>query len=128
MNKKYYIIDASKSPLGRIATQAAVLLRGKNQPTFAAHINPNQVVIITNADSVYLTGTKEESKRYYRHSGYPGGIKETTFKELKEKEYFLVGTGLENAKDVESICFAKKAALILGNEGSGIKQSRRSFI
>lgn len=86
MNKKYYIIDASKSPLGRIATQAAVLLRGKNQPTFAAHINPNQVVIITNADSVYLTGTKEESKRYYRHSGYPGGIKETTFKELKEKD------------------------------------------
>ena len=86
MEKKYYILDAGKAPLGRVATKAASLLRGKNLPQFAPNINPNQVVIIINSDILYLTGNKEESKRYYRHSGHPGGIKETNFLELKEKD------------------------------------------
>jgi len=86
MEKKYYQIDASSAPLGRIATQAAVLLRGKNDPNFMPNVNPGNIVIIINSDQLYLTGNKELSKRYYRHSGYPGGIKETSFKVMKEND------------------------------------------
>ncbi|MFA5157759.1 MAG: 50S ribosomal protein L13 [Patescibacteria group bacterium] len=86
MEKKYYLIDASSAPLGRIATQAAVLLRGKNDPNFMPNVNSGNVVIVINSDQLYLTGNKELSKRYYRHSGYPGGIKETYFKVMKEND------------------------------------------
>jgi len=84
--KKYYLIDASKKPLGRIATQAAVLLLGKNDPNYAPNIVANHLIIIINSDKLYLTGTKELSKKYYRHSGYPGGIKETDFADLKKTD------------------------------------------
>ena len=84
--KKYYLIDASKKPLGRIATQAAVLLTGKNDPNYAPNVIANQIVVVINSDKLYLTGNKELSKRYYRHSGYPGGIKETQFADLKKTD------------------------------------------
>jgi len=83
---KYYLIDASKKPLGRVATQAAVLLMGKNDPNYAANVVAKSLVIIINSDKLYLTGTKELSKKYYRHSGYPGGIKETDFADLKKSD------------------------------------------
>lgn len=86
MNTKYYLIDASKAPLGRIATGAAVLLMGKNDPNYAPNIVANHLVIITNSDKLYLSGTKELSKKYYRHSGYHGGIKETDFADLKKSD------------------------------------------
>jgi len=83
---KYYLIDASTAPLGRIATQAAVLLMGKNDPNYAPNIVASHIVLIVNSDKLFLTGTKELSKKYYRHSGYPGGIKETDFADLKKTD------------------------------------------
>jgi len=83
---RYYLIDASKKPLGRIATQAATLLMGKNDPNYAPNIVAKSLVVIINSDKLYLTGTKELSKKYYRHSGYPGGIKETDFADLKKTD------------------------------------------
>ncbi|MEI6144556.1 MAG: 50S ribosomal protein L13 [Candidatus Berkelbacteria bacterium] len=86
MDMKYYLIDASTAPLGRIATQAAVLLMGKNDPNYAPNIVASHIVLIVNSDKLFLTGTKELSKKYYRHSGYPGGIKETDFADLKKTD------------------------------------------
>jgi len=81
----YYLIDAGKKPLGRIATQAAVLLRGKNLINFQPNIVPKNIVIVINADKIYLSGTKNDSKRYHQYSGFHGGIKTKTFKELKSE-------------------------------------------
>ncbi|MCX6810877.1 MAG: 50S ribosomal protein L13 [Candidatus Berkelbacteria bacterium] len=86
MDTKYYLIDASKLPLGRFSTQAAFLLMGKNDPNYAPNVVANNVVIIINSDKLYLTGTKELSKKYYRHSGYPGGIKERDFADMKKSD------------------------------------------
>jgi large subunit ribosomal protein L13 len=85
-NMKYYLLDASNAPLGRIATQAATFLMGKNDPEYAPNVIANHIVVIINSDKLYLTGTKELSKKYYRHSGYPGGIKETDFANLKKSD------------------------------------------
>lgn len=86
METKYYLIDASQSPLGRISTRVAVLLMGKNDPNYAPNVVADNIVIIINSDKLFLTGTKELSKKYYRHSGYPGGIKETDFADLKKTD------------------------------------------
>jgi len=84
--KKYFIIDAKSKPLGRISTQVAVLLMGKNDPKFAANVVANNIVVVINAKDVFLTGTKELSKRYYHYSGFHGGIKEKSFLELKKND------------------------------------------
>jgi large subunit ribosomal protein L13 len=83
-DKKYYVIDAKAKPLGRISTKVASLLMGKNDPNFAPNVVPNNIVVVINAKDVYLTGTKELSKRYFHHSGFHGGIKEKSFSELKK--------------------------------------------
>jgi len=83
--KNYYLIDASKQPLGRIATKVASLLTGKNLVNFRPNIVPQNIVIVTNASKIYLSGTKNDSKRYQRYSGYHGGLKTETFKELKSE-------------------------------------------
>ena len=86
MNEKIYIIDAKKLPLGRTATMAAELLRGKNLPNFRPNVLPNATVLVVNAKDVFLSGTKELSKQYFHYSGYHGGIKMIKFSELKEKD------------------------------------------
>lgn len=83
--KKYYLIDASLKPLGRTATRVANLLRNKNSASYKPNVIPQNIVIVVNAGKVFLTGTKELSKRYYHYSGYHGGLKTKTFSELKEK-------------------------------------------
>ena len=85
LKNEWLIIDATDVVLGRLATQAASLLRGKHKPTFAAHMDNGDFVIIINADKVALTGTKLLKKKAYRHSGYPGGLTATTYAELLEK-------------------------------------------
>ncbi len=75
----WVIIDAKDVVLGRLASHAAAILRGKNKPTFANHMDTGDFVIIVNADKVVLTGNKAEKKRAYRHSGYPGGIRFVTY-------------------------------------------------
>ena len=85
LNNEWLIIDATDVVLGRLATQAATLLRGKHKPTFAPHMDNGDFVIIINAEKIALTGTKLLNKKAYRHSGYPGGLTATTYAELLEK-------------------------------------------
>ena len=85
MYKRQVIIDAADVVLGRLASHAAAILRGKNKPTFTPHMDMGDFVIIINADKVALTGSKLAQKKAYRHSGYPGGLTATTYSELLEK-------------------------------------------
>jgi large subunit ribosomal protein L13 len=85
LNNEWLVIDATDVVLGRLAVQAATLLRGKHKPVFAPHLDNGDFVIIINAEKVALTGSKLEQKKAYRHSGYPGGLTATTYSELLEK-------------------------------------------
>jgi large subunit ribosomal protein L13 len=86
VTRVWHVIDASDVVLGRLATHAATLLRGKHKPTFAPHMDQGDFVIIINADKVALTGQKREQKNAYHHSGYPGGMKSTSYAELLAKD------------------------------------------
>lgn len=85
IQREWLVIDANDVVLGRLASQAAALLRGKHKPTFAPHVDTGDFVVIINADKVALTGQKLEQKKAYRHSGYPGGLTSVTYSELLEK-------------------------------------------
>lgn len=82
IEKKWYIIDAKGMTLGRLAARIAVILRGKNKPIFTLNVDTGDYVIVINAEGVRLTGNKLKQKIYYRHSGYPGGIKMITAEHL----------------------------------------------
>ena len=81
----WYVIDAEGKTLGKVATLAASVLRGKNKPTFTPHVDCGDNIIIINAEKVVLTGDKLNQKMYYNHSGYPGGLRERTAGVMKEK-------------------------------------------
>jgi large subunit ribosomal protein L13 len=83
--RKWYVIDASEATLGRVATKVATLLTGKGKPQFTQHIDTGDFVVIINAGNLQVTGNKMEDKMYYRHSGYPGGLKEASLKEVMAK-------------------------------------------
>ncbi len=85
VDRKWYVIDATNKPLGRVATLAATYLRGKHKPTFTPHIDCGDNIIIINAEKVLLTGNKEEKKIYYNHSMYQGGLRERTAKVMRER-------------------------------------------
>ena len=85
VKRDWYVIDAEGKALGRVASLAATYLRGKHKPTYTPHIPCGDNVIIINADKVRLTGNKLNDKMYYNHSGYPGGLRERTAKEMKER-------------------------------------------
>ena len=85
VTRTWHVIDATDVVLGRLASQTAVLLRGKHKPTFAPHVDTGDFVVIINADKVVLTGAKAEKKLAYRHSGFPGGLKSTSYTELLDK-------------------------------------------
>jgi large subunit ribosomal protein L13 len=85
VQRKWHVIDATDVVLGRLATQAATLLRGKHKPVFAPHVDTGDFVVIINAEKIALTGNKREQKLAYRHSGYPGGLRAVAYKDLLEK-------------------------------------------
>ncbi len=85
VDRKWYVIDAAGKPLGRVATQAAAILRGKHKTTYTPNVDCGDFVIVINAKDVVLTGNKKSQKMYHRHSGYPGGLKSTPYGELLEK-------------------------------------------
>ena len=85
VTREWVVIDATDVVLGRLASHAARILRGKNKPTFANHIDTGDFVIVVNAEKVALTGQKLQKKMAYRHSGYPGGLTATSYAELLEK-------------------------------------------
>jgi len=86
VSRDWYLVDADSKVLGRIATQIANILRGKNKPTFTPSVDTGDFVIVVNAEKIALTGNKLADKKYYRHSGFPGGIKEITAGKLIEKK------------------------------------------
>ena len=85
IQQSWHVIDAQDVVLGRLASHAATLLRGKHKPTFAPHVDTGDFVIIINAEKVALTGSKRQQKMDYRHSGYPGGLRATSYAELLEQ-------------------------------------------
>ena len=85
VKKDWYIIDAENAAVGRLASYISKVLRGKNKPTFNPHIDNGDFVVVTNIDKIKFTGKKLQNKKYYKHTGHPGGIKETTPAILREK-------------------------------------------
>lgn len=91
IERKWYVLDAEDKPLGKVAAEAATLLRGKHKPEFIPHVDCGDFVIVINADKVVLTGNKLEQKTYYHHTGYIGNLKEVKYSTLmKEKPEFVV--------------------------------------
>jgi len=86
VQRKWYIIDGEGKVLGRLAAEAARLLRGKHKPIFTPHVNTGDHIVIINAEKVILTGNKLSQKMYYRHSGYPGGLKATSYEKLMQNK------------------------------------------
>lgn len=86
VTRKWYVLDASEAPVGRLATVAANILTGKGKPSFTKHIDTGDYVIVVNADNLVVTGDKMEKKVYYRHSNYPGGLTETKLRHQMEKD------------------------------------------
>ena len=86
VQRKWYVVDAEGKTLGRMATEIATILRGKHKPTFTPHVDGGDFVVVVNADKVVLTGKKLDQKMYRYHTGYVGGLKEITYREMMEKK------------------------------------------
>ena len=86
VQRQWHVIDADDVVLGRLATQVAVLLRGKHKPTFAPHMDTGDFVVVVDAGNIALTGSKREQKMAYRHSGFPGGLTAVSYTQLLEKD------------------------------------------
>jgi len=86
VDRQWYVVDATDKTLGRLATRIAEVLRGKNKPTYTPHVDTGDFVVVINAEKIHLTGKKWEQKKYYRHSGFPGGIKEMTYGKLVQRK------------------------------------------
>jgi large subunit ribosomal protein L13 len=85
VKRTWYVVDGTDQTLGRLASQVATVLRGKHKPTFTPHVDCGDYVIIVNADKIKITGDQDEKKFYYSHSGYPGGLRVRSTKEMREK-------------------------------------------
>jgi len=85
VEKKWYVVDAEDQVVGRLATRVAMILRGKHKPIYTPHVDTGDFVVIVNADKVRFTGKKLDDKKYYHHTGYPGGIKMKTARQILEK-------------------------------------------
>jgi large subunit ribosomal protein L13 len=85
VERKWYVIDAEARTLGRLASEIARILRGKNKPQYTPHVDVGDFVVVVNADKIVVTGKKAEQKVYRRHSGYPGGMKETSYERMLER-------------------------------------------
>lgn len=90
IQERWYVVDAADRPLGRVATEIARVLRGKHRPEYSPHLSLGDHVIVINADKVHVSGAKREQKKYYRYSGYQGGLKIRTMNEVMDKDPTLV--------------------------------------
>ena len=81
ISREWYVVDAEGQTLGRLATQIATVLRGKNKPQYTAHVDTGDFVVVVNAEKIAVTGNKMDQKMYYKHSGFPGGLRERTLRE-----------------------------------------------
>ena len=85
VERSWYVVDAQGKTLGRLTSQIASILRGKHKPEYTPHVDCGDYVIVVNAEKIYVTGQKMSQKKYYRHSGYPGGLKEITLRDQLQK-------------------------------------------
>jgi large subunit ribosomal protein L13 len=85
IERQWYVVDAEGQTLGRLASEIAKILRGKHKPIYSPHLDTGDYVVVINAEKIHVTGRKMDQKIYYRHSGYPGGLKEVTLREQLEK-------------------------------------------
>ena len=85
VTRAWYVVDASDKVLGRLATEIATRLRGKHKPEFTPHVDTGDYIVVVNAQKIRVTGDKAENKKYYRHTTYPGGIRETNFAKMQER-------------------------------------------
>lgn len=85
VDHSWFVVDAEDKTLGRLATEVALRLRGKHKPEYTPHVDTGDYIVVVNADKIRVTGNKFNDKMYYRHSGYPGGIKEMNFKDMQER-------------------------------------------
>jgi large subunit ribosomal protein L13 len=131
LSHEWFVIDATDVVLGRLASQAATLLRGKHKPTFAAHMDNGDFVIVVNAEKVALTGSKLTQKMAYRHSGYPGGLTATSYAELLEKnptraiEKAIRGMLPKNSLGEQQL---KKLKVYAGSEHPHAAQQPKTFV
>jgi len=131
LSHDWFVIDATDVVLGRLASQAATLLRGKHKPTFATHMDNGDFVIIINAEKVALTGSKLSQKMAYRHSGYPGGLTATSYAELLEKnpvraiEKAIRGMLPKNSLGEQQL---KKLKVYAGSEHPHAAQQPKTFV
>ena len=119
VDRKWYVVDATDMVLGRLASQVAMVLRGKNKPTFTPNVDTGDYVIVVNADKVRLTGKKLEKKYYRYHTGYIGGLKEVQYKKLMaEKPEFVVYKAVKGMLPKNSIgrTMIKKLHVYAGSE------------
>lgn len=128
--REWLLIDAQDQVLGRVASKAAHILRGKHKPTYTPHVDTGDFVVIINADKIRVTGKKLTDKEYYRHSGYPGGLKRETFEEAMEKHPERV---IEHAvkgmlpKNTLGRAMAKKLKVYAGAEHPHMAQQPREI-
>ena len=128
--REWLLIDAQDQVLGRVASKAAPILRGKHKPTYTPHVDTGDFVVIINADKIRVTGKKLTDKEYYRHSGYPGGLKCETFEEAMEKHPERV---IEHAvkgmlpKNTLGRAMAKKLKVYAGAEHPHMAQQPREI-
>ena len=94
ITRDWYVVDATDQVLGRLASQIALRLRGKHKPIYTPHMDTGDFIVVTNVEKLRVTGNKAEDKLYHRHSGYPGGIRTTTFAKMQER---FPGRALEKA-------------------------------
>jgi len=85
VQRDWYVVDAKDKVLGRVASEVARRLRGKHKPEFTPHVDTGDYIVIVNAADIVVTGTKTQDKKYYRHTGYPGGIRATNFEKLQQR-------------------------------------------
>lgn len=86
VERDWYVVDAADKTLGRLATEIALRLRGKHKPEYTPHVDTGDYIVVVNAEKITVTGNKAKNKMYYAHSGYPGGLKDTTFEKLIAKK------------------------------------------
>jgi len=126
VKRDWYVVDATGIPLGRLASQVAAILRGKNKPTFTPNVDTGDYVIIVNSDKVVLTGKKEENKYYRYHTGYVGGLKEVRYdKLLAEKSDFAVTKAVKGMLPKNSIGRQMIKKLFVYKEGEHKQQAQQ---
>lgn len=126
VNRKWYILDAAGKPMGRTATLAADLLRGKLKPTYTPHVDCGDFVIIINAEKAVLTGKKLEQKYYYTHSGYVGGLKATQYKRLmSERPELAVKLAVKGMLQKNKLAAAQLTRLKVFRDAEHVHQAQQ---